>query len=287
MRIRQILDSIWKEFIYGGHFQSLGAASIVFVSAILLKIQVTWDILLVTYLIFYPAYLYNRFKEIDIDYLTNTQRTEYLKTYINRAPIILSLVIFIPIVSLIYFSNLQALIFGLLLLSFGFLYTVIFKKFTRRIVFFKNFYVAVFFASLVFFPIVYYSYPLTNSLLISVLIFTSFVFLKTFMMQIFLDVKDIETDKKEGLLTFPVIFGKDKTLNILKIISILTTVPILLIFSLYWNVFPKLVLVLFLTIPFNLYCFNQARDQKYSGYILASGEFVLWLILIIISETII
>ncbi len=277
---------IWNEFIYGGHFQSLGAASIVFASAILLNIKVTWNCLFVAYLIFYPLYLYNRFKEIEIDYLTNPRRTEYLKTYIDRTPIILFLVI-ILIGSLIYFSNLLALILSLFLVFFGLLYSVIFKKFTRKIALFKNFYVSAFFASLVFFPVIYYSYPLTRVLIVSTSIFTLFVYLKAFMMQILLDLKDLESDKKEGLLTFPVIFGREKTFNALKIISILFTLPIPIISSLYFDIFPKSILMLLLTIPFNFYCFEKAREQNYFGYILSSGEFILWSILILIGEAII
>lgn len=286
MKIKQILNLIWNEFIYGGHLQSLGAASIVFVSGILLEIQVTWDILFIIYLIFYTAYLFNRFKEIKIDYLTNPGRTKHFRTYINRTPIILSLVIFIAIGSLIYFSNFWALIFGLLLIFFGFLYTTFFKKLTKKIALLKNLYVATFFSLLVFFLIVYYSQPLTNVLIINVLILIIFIYFKALIMQFFLDIKDIETDKKERLLTFPVIFGKEKTLNILKVISILATIPILLISSLYFNIFPKSVLMLILTIPFNFYCFRLARNKKYFGYILAGGEFILWSILILIGEVI-
>ena len=58
MKIKKILKSIWNELIYGGHLQPLGAASIVFVSGILLKIQITWDVLFVTYILFYPLFLY-------------------------------------------------------------------------------------------------------------------------------------------------------------------------------------------------------------------------------------
>lgn len=287
MVIERILKFIWKEFIYGGHFQSLGAASIVFVSAILLKINISWDIILISYLIFYPLYLYNRFKEIKIDYLTNPQRTEYLKTYINLAPIIISIVIFILIGGLIYFSNFKALIFALLLVFFGLLYSVVFKKITRKIILFKNFYVSAFFASLVFFPIVYYSHPLTDNLIVGILIFALFVYCKAFIMQILLDIKDLESDEKEKLLTFPLIFGKERVFNTLKIVSILVTIPIPIIFSLYFNIFPKSILILLLTVPFNFYCFNQARKKNYFGYILASGEFVMWSILILISEVII
>ena len=189
--------------------------------------------------------------------------------------------------SLIYFGNIWALVFGLFLLLFGWLYTVVFKKITQKIIIFKNLFVAAVFALLVFFPIVYYSYPLTISLLSIALLIVVFIYFKAFMMQVFLDVKDIESDKKQGLLTLPVIFGKEKILNILGIISLLSTAPIIIVFSLYYSIFPISTLMLLLTIPFNLFCFSQARNQNYYSYILESSEFILWPVLIIIGETII
>lgn len=286
MIVRKIFRVIWKEFIYGGHFQSLGAASIVFISALLLNIKVTWDSLFIAYLIFYPLYLYNHFKEIEKDYSTNPQRTKYFRAYIKLIPIIFYFTIFILLGSLIYYGNLWVITFGLLLLLFGLLYSLIFKKLTKKIAFFKNLYVSAFFAALVFFSVVYYSPILTTPLIVGILIFTVFVYLKAFIMQIFLDIKDIESDKREGLRTFPIIFGKEKTLNILKISSVLITLIIPIILSVYLNIFPILILILFLTIPFNFYCFSLAKRQKYLGYILESGEFLLWSILILVGKVI-
>mgnify|MGYP001562821980 CR=1 FL=1 len=73
MVIEKILKTIWKEFVYGGHLLSLGAASIVFTSAILLEIKITWDCLLVVYLGAQIIYLYNRYKEFKKDSLTNPE----------------------------------------------------------------------------------------------------------------------------------------------------------------------------------------------------------------------
>ena len=283
MEIKKTLRSFWKEFIYGGHLLAIGAASIVFSTSFLLNLKITWDSLFVAYLMFYPLYLYNRYKEIEIDYLTNPKRTEYLKTYIHQAPIIISILILTLIVSFIYFSNIWALIFGALLVLFGLLYSTIFKKYTKKIPFFKNFYVSSFFASLVFFFVIYYSYPL-KTLIIPVLLFSIFVYSKAFMMQILLDLKDLESDEKEELLTFPSIFRRKKTFNYLKIISVITTASIPLIFSVYFNIFPKSILLLLLTIPFNFYCFKKTKEHNYFGYILASGEFVLWSFLLLIGE---
>lgn len=286
MKIKKILKSIWNEFIYGGHLQSLGAASIVFVSALLLKIRISWDILLITYLIFYPLYLYNRFKEIDIDYLTNPQRTQHFRKYIRFIPIIFYLVIFVLIVTLVYFSNLWALIFGLFLVIFGLLYTAIFKKATKKIIFFKNVYVSMFFTLLPFFLLVYYFHPLSYSLIISALVLSLFIFFKGLLIQVFLDIKDIESDKKEGLRTFPVIMGKEKSLIILSIFNFLITIIVPITLSLYLNIFSKLILMLILTLPFDFYCYILAKKQKYFGYTLQSGEFVLWSFLILIGKII-
>ena len=70
IEIKKILKFIWDEFIYGGHLLSLGGTSVTFFSCILLNIKITLDCLFIVYLIVYVVYLYNRFKEIDIDCLT-------------------------------------------------------------------------------------------------------------------------------------------------------------------------------------------------------------------------
>ena len=264
--------------------QSLGAASIIFTSAILLNIEITWDILWVIYLLFYSFYLYNRFKEIDIDYPTNPERTKHLKTYIRQMPIIFIAVISILMASLIYFSNLKAILLTLLLLFFGLLYTDIFKKFTKKIPLFKNFYIASFFPLSVIFLPVYYSYSV-SILIMGGAMFMMFVFLKALMMQLLLDFKDAETDKKAGLRTLSVIWEEEKLFYFLKALTLLTALPIII--ALYFGIFPLFSTLLFLTIPFNFYCFYLARKKNYTAYILAGGEFLLWSILISIGKAII
>jgi 4-hydroxybenzoate polyprenyltransferase len=283
---KKVLKFLLNEMAYGGHIQSLGAVGIVFVSAVLLKVKAGWDILIIVYLMFYSFYLYNRFKEIHIDYLTNPQRTEHLKIYIKFAPLIFYIVVAVLFVSLIYFSNFQSLIFSLLLFIFGILYTAIFKKITRRLAFFKDIYVSLFFALMPFYLFVYYSYALTYYLT-SIIILSLFIFLKMFLIQIFLDVKDFESDKKEGLLTLPTIFGREQALKIFFSADVFITAVFPVFFSWYVDIFPRLVFALLLTIPWSFYCYILAKQRKYSAYILQSGEFILWPIFIIISQIII
>jgi len=283
---KKVLKLIQDEFIYGGHLQSLGAASIIFVSGILLKIQISWDILLVTYLLAYIPYLYNRFKEIKIDDLTNPKRTQHLKKYLKWMPIIFYFTIFILVGSLVYFTNFRTLVFASFLLVFGLLYTLIFKKITKKIALLKNIYVSIFFALLPFFLVTYYLYSLTDFLKINILSLAMFIFLKAFLIQILLDIKDIESDKEQRLRTFPIIIGEKNTFTILSIFNFLVTIIITMGFSFYFNIFPKIILMLIFTFPFSLYCYYLAKNRKYLGYILQSGEFLLWSPLILIGKII-
>ncbi|MDP3057766.1 MAG: UbiA family prenyltransferase [bacterium] len=281
-------DFLFKEFIYGGHLQCLGASSIIFITAFVLKLNIRLDALIVAYLLFYPLYLYNRWKEIEIDYTTNPERTKYLKTYIKYMPFIFASVILILIIFLFLFGNFTSFALGMILLVLGLMYTTVFKKVTRKIILFKNFYVASFFTLLVFFTAIYHSLPLIKSpIIVPLAILMLFVFGKAFLMQIFLDLKDVESDKKEGLKTLGVLIGRDKTFKVLKILSILTTVPVIVIFSLFVPLFPKSVLMLIFTVFYNFYSFKIAKDKNYFGYILGSGEFVLWTILILSGEILI
>lgn len=282
--IKSKLNFIYKEFIYGGHMQCMGASSIIYVSAVFLGIDFKWISLVIAYFIFYPLYLYNRWKEIEIDYITNPERTEYLRTYLKYMPGIFTAVMVLIIGDLAYFGNIKSFIFGVILLILGLLYTAAFKKVTRKIPLFKNFYVASFFALLVVFTAVFHSVRLNENSAAAMIILVIFVFTKAFMMQILLDLKDVESDGKEGLKTLAVMIGSENTFRILPLISILATAPIVIYFSLYIPLFPGLILMFLLTIPFNFLTFEMARGKNYFGYILGSGEFLLWSILILIGK---
>ncbi|MFH1643518.1 MAG: UbiA family prenyltransferase [Patescibacteria group bacterium] len=281
-KIKELLYWLWNEFIYGGHFQSLGAASIAIVSAMIFGVKITWDCFLTSYLMFYPLYLYNRCKEINIDYLTNPERTNHIKKYIQIIPTVLFLDLFFLAFLLIFFGNQTSLIFAFGLIVLGILYTTIFKKLTKKIVIFKNLYVALFFSSMVFFPVIYYEYEITPV----IFIFALFTYLKALTMQVLLDVKDIETDNQEKLLTFPVIFGKEKTLKILNTTNIIIII-IMVAVNYCLNIFPRAITSFILIIPFHFYCIELIKKNNYFGYILVGGEFILWLLLFFITKTII
>lgn len=278
--MKKFLTFIWDEFIYGGHLQCLGVVGIVYISGFLLEIPISWEVLLSIYLIFYPTYINDRFQWMKLDSLTNPERVKHFKNYLLLIPKLILFSILFLIILLVYIGNFKFSIFALLLLIFGLLYPIYFKNLTKKVIAFKNFYVAIFFAAIAVAPVIYYSYPISTSLIFSLIILMFLIFLKTVLMQVLLDCKDIETDKYLKLLTIPILIGKEKTLSLLKILSPTITFLILFIAVFLLQAFPIQMLILLFTIPFNLYSYKLTQKGNYFGYVLESGEFLFWFILV-------
>jgi len=279
MVIEKIVNSIWNEFVYGGHLLSFGAVSIVYTASILLDIRITWDFLLVVYLGTESVYLYNRFKEYKVDFLTNPERTEHIKKYVKYIPFIIFLMTFSAIVIVVYFNKISALIFGLLLLIIGLLYSLFFKKITEKIIAFKSFFISLMWSLLVLFLAIYYSAPINLALFL----FSVFVFLRFFVSVSFFDIKDIKTDKQEGLKTLAVVLKQSTLWQFLSIIAILAVLP--LIIGVYLRILPISSLMLFLTIPYTFFYFKQLENKNISPYflynVIVDGEFIFWLFFVL------
>jgi 4-hydroxybenzoate polyprenyltransferase len=278
----KILKNIWNEFVYGGHLLSLGASSIVFTSAVLLGIKITWDCLFIVYLGMQSAYLYNRYKDFKKDYLTNPERTKHFENYISKIPIIIGIFILIIILMLFYFSTPKILFFGLFLLLMSLLYSKIFKKFTKKIIGFKGLYVSLMWASLSLFLIFYYYSPLNLSLFLVLV----FIFLRWIINTNFCDIKDIEGDKEEKLLTIVVMWGKEKLIKFLNVLNILSFLPIAI--GIYLNLFPIYSTILIFTIFYAFYYFKKvnslAISQNFLYNVIVDGEFILWSFFILLGK---
>lgn len=285
-KIKSIIELIWNELVYGGHLLSLSAVCVVFTSAILLEIEITIDFLIIAYSSTHAAYLYNRYKEFKKDYLTNPERTQYFEKRIKKMPLIIFCFIFIFIVTLLYFGNFYALIFGLMIFTTGIFYTLFFKKITREIIGFKNFYIAFSWSLLVIFLSIYYSSSLSLSINLSVFFIFIFIFIKCFLGTSFYDIKDIESDKKEGLLTLAIVFGEKRLIKFLNLINILALAPIIL--GVYLQVLPVFSLILCFSIPITFYLFRKIEHTKidiaYLSEILISAEKISWFLLILFGS---
>lgn len=283
--MRRILKTAWNEFIYGGHLQCLGVVGIAYTSSFVLDLEVSWEFLVLSYLVFYPIYIHDRFRGIKMDETTNPDRTRHFKSYLSVIPKLIVASILLLVALLIHIENPTLFIFSLTMLFLGLLYPVYFKDLTKRIVAFKNFYVSAFFAAIVMVPVIFYGHELDPATKAGLIILTAFVFMKTLLMQILLDCKDVEGDKPLGLLTVPVLLGKERSLRLLKVLNLSISLAILIPTVIFLPSFPAGMIVLLLVIPLNLYTYSLSRKDNYMGYVIGSGEFVLWLVLIFTIES--
>jgi 4-hydroxybenzoate polyprenyltransferase len=282
VKLKSILNLIWGEFVYGGHLHSFGVASIVFVASSLTGVKVTWDLLAVAYLGMHSVYLYNRYKEFNIDFITNPARTGYIKKYVKQIPLIIFVFTLTIASILLYYKNFLILIFAFLLLLMGIFYSEFLKKITKKIVGFKNLFIGLFFSSLIVLLALYYSVPWSISL---TMIFI-FVFLRVFYNTVFFDIKDIESDKNENLLTLPIVLRGEKLIYFLDFINILS--GILIIVGVYFGFFPKFSLALLLAIPYSWYYLKKSKKPganiDFLSYVVADGEYTVWAFLILLGK---
>jgi 4-hydroxybenzoate polyprenyltransferase len=283
--MNKILKFIFDEIFYNGHFQTWGSLAIVISSGQLLGIKITWDLLAVVYLLFYAIYLYDRYKTVEIDSLTNQARSKHIKKIYRFTPWILSVILTTMLFLLFRFSNIYAVLFVIVIVPLGFFYPIYFKKFTKKIIGFKNIYVASIFSIFTIFPSLYYGIAIEKTYFLILFALLLFTFLRGVMMQVFLDLKDIEGDKKEGLLTLAIVYGKERVYKIINIMNLITSLafPVLYFIFPAWNLTPAILFLSILAV-WNFYFFNLARRGNYFGFVLGSGEFIYWPVSIYLGQ---
>ena len=268
-----MLKFIIKEIIYTGHLQALGATSVSLLASSYLGVPLFPKPLILGisfYLLFQAIYYTDRILDLKKDVLTNGERVAHLSSK-GRLYRILPLIFFIifSLITYYYFSFKLTLLFSLLLLL-GVFYPLFLKSLTKYVPLFKNIYVSLFYASVPLISLVSFSEYDPN-----IWNLAFFVFVNIFTMQIILDLKDIESDSKEGLKTLPVLLGFNSTVK--------TALVILSLFSLYFLIYSPLnILMLFFNafvIGYSLYLLN--KDSKW-GYILMASLPLLWLPVILV-----
>jgi len=286
MYLKNILSFFYEEIFYNGHFQTWGSLAIVISAGQILNIKITWDLLLIVYLSFYLLYLHDRYKSLDVDSLTNARRSHHVKIILKYIPYILIIGLLTLLYSLFYFSNLYASIFILAVTILGFLYPIYFKDLTKKIIAFKNFYVSLVFAILILLPNIYYQKSINIISLSMIVLMIFFTFLRGLMMQFFLDLKDIEGDKHQGLMTLGVLWGKEKVFKLIYLINLFTSLSLPALYFIFPSILhPSFLFLAFLAI-WNFYFFKLAEKGNFFGFVLGSGEFIYWPIFVYMGELI-
>lgn len=286
LRLILIIHILQNEFIYGGYLTSLGCPAFVLSVSILLNTSIDWPVLAIAYLTPLIVYSYNYYGELEKDLVTNPERAAYLRKKVSIYPFILGTYIILLGILLFKFSNPVMIIFVFILVLCGIFYTLLFKDLTKEIPGFKGVYIASVWAlaGAFFFN---FHYMLSWGLF-SVLMFL-FIFLRGIINVTFFDIKDIVSDKANGLKTLPVILGKDRTLIFLHVLNVLAFIP--LVVGIYIGIIPLFALSLVVFYFYDMYYLKKANAVNKKGlrmisYTLADAEFILWPILLIIGRAI-
>ncbi len=278
-KITNVKRFLISEFMYGGHILALGSSFVAVSTMILSNVAIRWEFLPILYLMTLCIYNFDHFKELETDFTNNSSRVNHLLKYKKILPLLIAFYGAAFIVLLLVFGNLQSIIFGMVFLTMGLVYSYKVKEFTGKILAFKNFYTASAVALSVLFTVIYCGHGI-NYLFLAIFIF---LFLRFLINTSFCDIKDMDTDKKQGLLTLPLYFGKSKFLILLHLINFLSFM--ILLSAVIMNIIPISGSFLLLV---NLYCFyyiekskNPKTDISVLSNLMVDGEFIFWPILLV------
>ena len=270
-----------NEFIYGCHFLSLSGSAIVLSAMFFMNVPIRWEFCIIAYFLTQTAYTYNHYREFKKDSSVDSKRVRHLRRYGCFFPFLVFSYGLSYSVALISSGSSLSIVFGFVFLGIGLIYTEVIKSLTQRIIGLKSFYTSFSLALLVMFTAVYCGHALD----VSVIVFSLFLFLNMSINTTFYDLKDMETDKKDGLKTLPLVLGKYRFLKLLHVLNIIAILPV--VFGVWYGALPLYALLL---IGMFGYCFyfiqkawNSHTDLDFLSYIVVDGQYYLLPMLLFIG----
>lgn len=278
--MKGLLKGIADEFLYGSHLVALGALGITLSVILVFSLPSKPLVLVIAYLVYLIIYTYNHARELIFDKNSNPERVKHLsgkQQWVKMSPFIYSAML----ITALLFSNWATALLAVFITAGGILYTEKFKRIP--ILGWKTYYVSFFWAILIL--IVPFFYEIGS--VTPYLYFVLFIFIRGLVNTTFSDIKDIESDGARKIKTFPVYWGKEKTLYILQAVNLISFAPIL--FGIYTKDLPMISLLFGLTIINGVYYLTKAMtlDEKklrLFSSILIDGEYILWPLVILIGK---
>ncbi len=265
-------------------FLSIGGSLKAYYSFFLFGTAINWTLLLTTFLVIFAVYCMNKLTDKEEDSVNSPERV----SFIQGKEKILSLAVAISYITAIILGIIES-VFAMLIILFplfaGIMYSIrISSKIPRLkdIIGVKNVITALSWAVIITFL------PLINLSEISLIFIISifyFFFVKSFVNTVIFDVKDIEGDRKNGIITIPVKIGKLKTKKLLSVftLSIIPLISVLLIYGLSIGVFITMVFGVINSYWYIHYVCNSPKINGRTMQLIVHGEwfFVLPLCFII------
>jgi len=225
-RLRHLSNRLVDEFVHGGHLLGINFAFIGLAVMVIFDFSIHLPILFMGYLLTQAVYGFDHYHDLQQDSLQQNSRVAFVKRTKSMYPVRLLFFTGSFFILLFFFGNLLTIVLGLSILLLGIGYSLYLKRLTKYIPGFKNVYVAATVSLAIVFTALFYQ----NVLSFALLFFTGYAAISYFMNCNVCDVKDMESDKKQGLKTLPLLFGKQRffyfilfvnTLSLLVLVSLL------------------------------------------------------------------
>lgn len=264
-------DKIFSFLSVSSLFIAMTGFSLPFVSFLLYGISVEFDLVLASFFITFAVYSINKLTDIKEDSINLLDRAEF--TTKNWHYIIFMVII--SSLAALYISLLHSL-FAIFIIFFpfcvGFVYSIKIANFRLKDVFcIKSISVALAWAVVgTFIPVIVHS---SDFITISAIFYFSFI--KFFIYTVLFDIRDIEADRLNNVITLPVFLGINKTKNLLFLLN--STFIIWLIFS--YTFFYRYLFILIFSIAYGYWqILHFTRKGKKIGKsldLLVEGEFIM------------
>ena len=250
-------------------FIAMTGFSVPFFSFLLYGISVDFGLLLASFFITFAVYSINKLTDIKEDSLNMVDRAKF--TNKNRYNLIIAIIM--SSITALYLSHLYS-IFAILVIFFpffiGLVYSIKIANFRLKdIICIKSISVALAWAAVgTFIPVIVHSF---DYLIISLIFY--FIFVKLFINTVLFDIRDIEADILNNVITLPVFLGVNKTKKLLLLLN--STLIIWVIFS--YTFFHSFFLILIISIAYGywyiLYFTKEGIKIGKSIDLLVDGEF--------------
>lgn len=292
--INRLIDSGYKKItslisflLASSLFLSIGGFLKAYYSFFLFGALIKWDLLLATFLVVFAVYCMNKLTDKEEDSVNSPERV----SFIQGKEKILGFSVALSYFTAIIIGILES-IFAMLIILFplfaGIMYSIkIHSKIPRLkdIIAVKNIITALSWAVIVtFLPLI----NLSEVPLVFTLSIFYFFFVKSFVNTVIFDVKDVEGDEKNGIITIPVRIGKLKTKKLLSAftLSLIPVISLLLIFGLSIDIFITMVFGVINTYWYIHYACNNVKINGQIMQLVVHGEWFFVLALCFIIHTI-
>ena len=273
---------------YNGHLTAMRPVAILMAMMLIHEDKVSLPTLGIAYLITLIVYSNDRVRDLGGDRVTNPDRSAYLSRKKKNYHYLFALYLGSLVIILLLFADAELLVlavYAMVAIAIGVLYTTALKRVTKYVPGFKTILVASEWAATIVLLYGVFYHSLTS---VFALMFGAFAFIKLFNSSLFFDIKDIESDGLQGLKTIPVIMGYKSTLRILKVLVVVSFLP--LVIGVFGFGQPVLALLL---LPLSVIFYGMVRIAEANEgvplkyYIPAHLEYMIWPLGVIIGAFII